>query len=93
MRIIAFVVVLFLLVSVSTSYALQAQKQGGATQKQEPQAKTVVDPVCGMTIDPAKATGKSEYKGTTYFFCSDRCKKTFDANPEAVLKEASQKKN
>ncbi len=87
-----FVTVLLLVVSVSTSYALQAQKQGGAAQKQAQQAKTVVDPVCGMTIDPAKATNKSEYKGTTYYFCSDHCKKTFDANPEDVLKKAAQKK-
>jgi len=70
--------------------ALQAQKQDSAAQKQE--AKTMLDPVCGMTVDPAKAANKSEYKGTTYYFCSDHCKRTFDANPEDVLKKAAQKK-
>jgi len=92
-KIMAFVAVFFLLAAGSTSYALQTQKQGSAAQKQGQEAKTVVDPTCGMTIDPAKAAGKSEYKGTTYYFCSNQCKKTFDANPEAVLKKAAQKKN
>lgn len=40
------------------------------------------DPVCGMTVDPKTAAGKSEYKGVTYYFCSAGCKKAFDANPE-----------
>ena len=91
MRILTFAVLLFMLVPVSMSYALQTQKQGGAAQKQEQEAKKVVDPVCGMTIDPAKAAGKSDYKGATYYFCSDHCKRTFDANPEEVLKQASKK--
>jgi len=41
----------------------------------------VKDPVCGMTIDPAKATGQSNYRGHTYYFCSTSCKEQFDANP------------
>ena len=52
---------------------------------QRTQPAKVVDPVCGMQIEPAKAAGKSGYKGKTYYFCSDHCKRTFDANPEAVL--------
>lgn len=44
------------------------------------------DVVCGMQIDPAKAAGKSEYKGTTYYFCSTNCKTKFDANPAQFAK-------
>ncbi len=29
-----------------------------------------VDPVCGMTVDPARAAGQTEHAGTTYYFCS-----------------------
>jgi Cu+-exporting ATPase len=47
---------------------------------------TQKDPVCGMQVDPAKAAGKSEYKGTTYYFCAVRCKEKFDANPEHYVK-------
>jgi YHS domain-containing protein len=47
------------------------------------------DPVCGMTIDPKTATGKSEYQGKTYYFCSLGCKKEFDRDPEKYLKSES----
>ncbi|HEX8172417.1 MAG TPA: copper-translocating P-type ATPase [Thermoanaerobaculia bacterium] len=43
------------------------------------------DPVCGMTVDPARAAGQSTYGGTTYFFCSAGCKAKFDAAPEQYL--------
>ena len=45
----------------------------------------VVDPVCGMTIDPADAAGSSEYKGQTFYFCIPECKEKFDSDPEAYL--------
>lgn len=46
-----------------------------------------IDPVCGMTVDPEQAAGKSKYKGEEYFFCSANCKRKFDANPEAFVEE------
>jgi YHS domain-containing protein len=36
-------------------------------------------------IDPAKAVAEGNTltrDGVTYYFCSDRCKKKFDAQPE-----------
>jgi len=42
----------------------------------------VIDPVCGMEIDPKTAAGKSEYQGKTYYFCSSGCKKAFDKEPQ-----------
>ena len=42
---------------------------------------TVTDPVCGMTIDPAKAVGSSSYDGQTYHFCSRGCETKFDSAP------------
>jgi YHS domain-containing protein len=92
MKAFALGIALVLAAGAAGGTALQTQKQGSAAQRQEQEAKKVVDPACGMTIDPAKAAGKSEYKGTTYFFCSDHCKRTFDANPEDVLNKAAQKK-
>jgi YHS domain-containing protein len=44
------------------------------------------DVVCGMQVDPAKAAGKSEYNGKTYYFCSPGCKKKFDANPSQYVR-------
>jgi len=34
-----------------------------------------------MTVDPAKAAGRSERNGETFFFCSLGCKKKFDSDP------------
>ena len=39
------------------------------------------DAVCGMQVDPAKATGTSEVNGKTCCFGSKACKGKFDANP------------
>jgi putative intracellular protease/amidase/YHS domain-containing protein len=48
-------------------------------------AEKPVCPVCGMDVDPATSP-KSVFKGTTYYFCSDNDKKTFDAAPDQFVK-------
>jgi YHS domain-containing protein len=45
----------------------------------------VKDPVCGMMIDEKTAAGRSEFNGTTYYFCAPICKQKFDQNPGAYL--------
>jgi Cu+-exporting ATPase len=45
------------------------------------------DPVCNMTIEDQDAVATSQYKGTTYYFCSEGCKVDFDKNPESFLTE------
>src|SRR5438105_5510411 len=47
-----------------------------------PKAK---DPVCGMSVDPAKAAGKVEHEGKAYYFCSKRCAERFALEPEKFL--------
>ena len=44
-----------------------------------------IDPICGMTVDPATAAGHSAYKGTTYYFCAVSCLERFRADPERAL--------
>ncbi len=41
------------------------------------------DPVCGMDVEKETAAATSVYQGQVYYFCSDGCKKTFDAAPSA----------
>ena len=48
-------------------------------------AARVIDPVCGMTVDPATAKHRFAYKGQDYFFCSAGCRTKFEANPEKFL--------
>lgn len=45
----------------------------------------ITDPVCGMPIEERSSGLSSSYKGTPYYFCSEKCKRDFDKNPEAVL--------
>jgi len=40
--------------------------------------ETILDPICGMTVDPKKAAGKSEFNGKIFYFCSNGCKEKFD---------------
>jgi Cu+-exporting ATPase len=44
------------------------------------------DPVCGMYVDEKNAIYKHELDGTTYYFCSENCLKTF-VKPEAEIKK------
>ncbi len=46
-----------------------------------------IDPVCGMTVEPEEAAGRSEHEGRTYYFCNVRCKERFEADPERFLAE------
>jgi Cu+-exporting ATPase len=48
-----------------------------------------IDPICGMTVDPATAAGRFEYKGQTYYFCATSCLDRFKADPEKALSKAS----
>lgn len=43
------------------------------------------DPVCGMTVDTETAAAKMEYKGKTYYFCAEGCRKSFEKDPERYL--------
>ena len=48
---------------------------------------TVVDPVCGMTVDPHTAKHRAEYRGHPYYFCSAGCRTKFVADPRKYLGE------
>jgi Cu+-exporting ATPase len=56
-----------------------------ATHPQAPLAGGFIDPVCGMTVDPARAAGQTDYKGQTYYFCAKSCQTRFEAEPERFL--------
>ena len=43
--------------------------------------QSVIDPVCGMSVDPGTAAAKSRFEDRDYYFCSVACKTQFDANP------------
>ncbi|MDP2384023.1 MAG: heavy metal translocating P-type ATPase [Nitrospirota bacterium] len=44
-----------------------------------------IDPICGMTVDPATAAGSHEHRGERYYFCGLSCLERFKADPERAL--------
>jgi uncharacterized membrane protein YraQ (UPF0718 family)/YHS domain-containing protein len=44
------------------------------------QRRGATDPVCGMTVDRAKAVRK-DFAGETFYFCSQHCLHAFETNP------------
>ena len=44
------------------------------------------DFVCGVEIDKEKSAGSFDYQGTTYHFCSERCRDDFSKNPSSYIK-------
>jgi len=63
----------------------ESRMKRAAAIQPEPDTK---DPVCGMTVDPAKARSSGfiiEHAGKTYSFCSADCKKRFDAASQLHL--------
>ncbi|MCP2001329.1 heavy metal translocating P-type ATPase [Nitrobacter winogradskyi] len=45
----------------------------------------VLDPVCGMTVDPATSKHRFDHQGRTYHFCSAGCRTKFAGAPETYL--------
>ncbi|HYJ53650.1 MAG TPA: heavy metal translocating P-type ATPase [Allosphingosinicella sp.] len=44
-----------------------------------------IDPVCGMTVDPATTPHHAGHAGHDYHFCSAKCRERFEARPEIFL--------
>jgi Cu+-exporting ATPase len=49
-----------------------------------------VDPVCGMTVDPADAAGSHVYRGKTYYFCNPSCLERFAAAPAEFVTDSGE---
>ena len=54
------------------------------TEKHSETTDTFVDPICGMTVDPATAAGSHTHNGKNYYFCSSGCMQKFIAQTQSV---------
>jgi Cu+-exporting ATPase len=45
----------------------------------------VLDPVCGMTVDPHTAKHRADHRGHTFYFCSAGCRTKFISDPQKYL--------
>lgn len=50
----------------------------------------VTDPVCGMELNREEVNERADYRGRTYYFCSDNCRNKFDADPAQYASAAGQ---
>lgn len=66
---------------------MRATQDGAANLQPLPRyaQAMVIDPVCGMRIDPDDAVATVEYDGETYYFCSEACRDAFVADPAAYI--------
>jgi Cu+-exporting ATPase len=55
-----------------------------------PASESFLDPVCGMTVSPARAAGRHEHQGTTYYFCGKGCLERFRNDPEKYLESKNE---
>lgn len=58
-------------------------------QHSTPGSNEHIDPVCGMTVVESPTALKTDYKGTTYYFCAPGCKAAFEKDPEKYLQPGS----
>ena len=49
---------------------------------------TALDPVCGMTVNPATTAHHADHAGAAYHFCSAGCRTKFIADPAKYLADA-----
>jgi len=71
-------------IAVSGNFLLDSESRMRAAAANASHRALEHDVVCGMDVDPAKARKAgliSQHDGRTYYFCSDDCKKQFDADP------------
>ena len=52
-------------------------------------AAAAIDPVCGMTVDPATSPHRHVHEQKTYHFCSTGCRGKFAADPDKYLHGAA----
>jgi P-type Cu+ transporter len=52
-------------------------------------AAIVIDPVCGMKVDPAKSPHRHDHRHKTFHFCSAGCRGKFAADPAKYLEETA----
>src|SRR6201987_2332595 len=63
----------------------QGDHAGHAHHHHDASISNVLDPVCGMSVDPATSKHRFEHQGETFHFCSAGCRTKFAADPAKYL--------
>jgi YHS domain-containing protein len=60
---------------------MESDRMGFRINNEKEDGIMAKDPVCGMEVDEKQAAGTAVHDGKTYYFCSTRCKTTFEKSP------------
>jgi YHS domain-containing protein/uncharacterized membrane protein YraQ (UPF0718 family) len=66
-------------------YSRKGEQMGKMTSANHSECAKVVDPVCGMTVDPTKAAAHRVRDGRDFWFCNVGCAEQFDKDPERFV--------
>ena len=69
---------------VAGSAAATGSARQAGPERDRPQQ--VSDPVCGMTVTPARRAARCEHDGVDYYFCCAGCRQAFEQDPAAYVK-------
>jgi xanthine dehydrogenase accessory factor len=72
----------------SYRHARESLSPASTHQMFQPTATEAVDPICGMTVAITPTALRAEHEGTTYYFCSEGCRRRFLKDPAAALAAA-----
>jgi len=61
------------------------RKDENLTMNQTAPIKSVIDPVCGMTVNPDTTKIIATIHGEHYYFCAEGCRKSFVENPKKFI--------
>jgi len=53
---------------------------------------TFIDPVCLMQVDPSGKDIRFTHQMRTYYFCAEKCRDVFKANPDKYLESKPPKR-
>lgn len=81
---VAWALLLFLMMRFGCGAHVMGHSHGQAGGRRALPPEKAVDPVCGMTVNPANAK-PSVYAGDIYYFCSSACRDKFEASPSAFI--------
>lgn len=62
-------------------YTSRTRRGETMTEPDQPDATPAIDPVCGMSVDPASAAAHRVHEGRDIWFCNTGCADRFDADP------------
>ena len=60
-------------------------QSNSATARTGAETTAAIDPVCGMTVNRHTAKHRFSYHDHAYYFCGQRCRERFEAEPERYL--------